>query len=136
MRKFRKALLLTGTAGLLTAGLSAPALAAPAAVSSFCTLEVTRLKVHNLKENKDEIKIHVGDTWHGKYDYDHVGQVRTASLNSPRESYGDTVSLELYEVDAVTRTRIAGYSVSCLWGRYTVDFEGSGAHYEMEFTVS
>lgn len=136
MTKFRKALLLTGTAGLLTAGLSAPALAAPAAVSTFCTLEITRLKAYDLKENEDEIKIHLGDDWYGQYVYDHLGQVRTASLNSPRESYSSSVTVTLYEVDAVTRTRIAGYSVPCSPGDYAENFEGNGAGYAMEFTVT
>jgi hypothetical protein len=138
MTKFRKALLLTGTAGLLTAGLSTPALTASAKVSTFCTIEVTRLEAMDLKEEngKDEIKIRLGDTWHGKYDFERVNQWRSESLNEPIENFSGSVTVTLYEVDLVTRTRIAGISVPCTRGNYTADFEGNGAGYEMKYTVT
>lgn len=138
MNKFRTVLLLTGTTGLFAAGLSTPALAAPSAVSTVCTVEVTRLQAYDLKEENndgDEIKLKINDTWHGPWDFT-AGQVRTGSLGRPTENYSTTATLTLYEIDLVTRTRIAGISVPCSPGSFTEEFEGNGAGYQVSFTVS
>lgn len=137
MKKFRTALLLTGTAGLLTAGLSTPALAASSAVSTVCMIDVNQIINYDLQEENndgDEIKLKLGSTMFGAWDFG-AGWSRTDSLGEPQASFTGSLTMTLYEVDALTRSTIESHSVACSPGGGTAEFEGNGAGYLMHYIV-
>jgi hypothetical protein len=133
----------TRKTALLAAGaLVASGTAAVLSASSAQAVDTCRFKVHSItswelqdNDSRDEIKFRLGDNEYGVYSWPD-DWTRHDSLNHPVEDFTTSVSFRIWDKDSVVVDDIDTDTVTgCDEGWHTMDLEGNGAIYELEYEL-
>ncbi len=109
-----------------------------ASAAAVCNLEVLNLTANDLQEetnDDDEIKIVLGGTKFGPWDFVD-NQFRSNSLLSPDKDFVGSMVVSVREVDALTYSTIDDFTAFCFPGDHNVVLSDDKAIYTMNYRIT